>query len=478
MADEPAVGTPDWWLNRLHKKLQERRPALAVLDSYYTGEQPLQYATESFRAAFRTTLGNLSDNWCGVVVDAVEERLNVQGFRFPTEDEPPEPQPPGDTAAWDIWQRNDLDAGSQMLHTEALINGYANVLVWADDEGKAIITPEHPMQTMVEHVPGTYKTPAAALKEWRDDWTGRILATVYLPNGLYKYISENEYKHGDPGVGSRVRWTRRTVEREEWPLANPLGVVPMVEFCNKPRLLDHADSEIRGIIPLQDAVNKLVADMLVASEFQAFRQRWATGIEVPVNPETNEPIEPFKAAVNRLWMSESPDTQFGEFAQADLRLFTAAVEMLVQHIATQSRTPPHYFYLSGQFPSGESIKSAETGLVAKARRRMTHFSDSWERVIRLSFAVEEDTTRAEAYAAQTIWADPESRSEAEHTDAMVKLKALAVPNEALWERWGFSPQEIERFLAQAQAEAARMPQPPVLVPVAAAPPNGEEPSGG
>jgi hypothetical protein len=193
--------------------------------------------------------------------------------------------------------------------------------------------------------------------------------------------------------------------------------------------------------------------MLVASEYQAFRQRWATGLEIPVNPETNQPIEPFKAAVDRLWISEGEETKFGEFSQADLRVFVSGIEMFIQHAATQSRTPPHYFYLSGEFPSGESIKSAETGLVAKALRRMVHFGEAHEEAIRLGFAVEDDP-RADAFMSELIWADPESRSEAEHTDAIVKMAKLGVPNEALWERWGATPQEIARWRKLAAVQKA------------------------
>ena len=75
----------------------------------------------------------------------------------------------------------------------------------------------------------------------------------------------------------------------------------------------------------QDAINKYRADALVASEFAAFRQRWAIGIDIPVDPETGRPIEPFKPAVDRLWTFPRPDPedpnqafpQVGEFAATD-----------------------------------------------------------------------------------------------------------------------------------------------------------------
>lgn len=495
MAEQLEPNSPEWWLKRLYAKLAALQAPLQTLDNYYTGQHPLRYASPKFQAAFHGALAHLSDNWCGVVVDAVEERLNPTGIRIPVDPpddkesapvaqetppgEPAEPVEPdlvargieSDREAWDIWQRNNLDAGAQMAHNEALVAGYSNVLVWDDGSGEPQITPESASETYVETVPGS-SARAAAIKAWRDDWDERVYATVYLPDGIYKFVSTRRVL---VGAANTIRWQPRDIEGETWPLPNPLGVVPMVTIPNKQRLRDRADSEIRSTIPLQDIVNKLVADLLVASEFQAFRQRWATGLEIPVDPETNLPVEPFKASIDRLWVSDDKETTFGEFAQADLRIFVAAIEMFVQHVATQSRTPPHYFYLGGTFPSGESIKSAETGLVAKTRRRMTHFSEPWEEVIRLAFAIKDDP-RANVYTSQLIWADPESRSEGEHTDALTKLSTIGVPNEILWERWGFTPQEIERMRQMVAAEAARAPQPMALQAVPAVPAVEGEPA--
>ena len=126
-------------------------------------------------------------------------------------------------------------------------------------------------------------------------------------------------------------------------------------------------------------------------------------------------------------MAEDPDVKFGEFGQTDLLPYIRAVEMLVQHIASQTRTPPHYFYLSGTFPSGESLKAAETGLVAKARRKMRPWGESWEEVMRLCYRIEGDP-RADFDLAETIWASPESVNEAAHIDALVKMVAgLGIP---------------------------------------------------
>jgi len=353
-------GTPLWHLARLHAALDARRPTIDRYAAYYEGHHPMAFASAKFRAAFGSLFSTFADNWCELVVDAVKERLHVEGFRFGADTG-------ADAAAWDIWQRNQLDADSSIAHTEALISGICYVMVWADDMGEPAITVEHPAQVIVSYAPANRRRRTAALKVWLDD-EGYTLATLYLPTEVYKYRSSAKRLGTAP-----IQWVPRDTPGESWPITNPLGVVPIVALPNRARLLIEHRSEIASVLPVQDAVNKLVADMMVASEFAAFRQRWATGLEIPTDPVTGKPVEPFRAAVDRMWMANPPkdkigqpigEVRFGEFGISDLEPYTRAVELLVQHIASQTRTPPHYFYLSGQFPSGEPVATREPLLTA------------------------------------------------------------------------------------------------------------------
>ena len=52
-----------------------------------------------------------------------------------------------------------------------------------------------------------------------------------------------------------------------------------------------------------------------------------------------------------------------------------------------------------------------------------------------------------AESMELIWSDPESRTESQHVDAILKQKDLGVPEEILWEKLGYSPQEIARIKA-------------------------------
>lgn len=444
MADAQ-IESPAWWIERLTGALASRGGELKKLRNYYEGVQPAMLATQQYREEFSAMLRSICDNWLALVVEAVEERLHVEGFRV-------SPEAAADDQAWSIWQRNQLDADSELGHNAALVCGSAYALVWADDKGEAEITIEDPTQVLVEYVPGSRRKRAAAVKCWTDDWTGDQMATLYLPKTLYRFVKPKDSE----------TWRPRAQDAE---VPNPLGVVPIVPLINRPRLLvpGAGRSEITDVMSTQDQINKLVCDMLVASEFGAYKQRWATGIEIPLDPETNRPTEAFKAAVDRLWHVADPQARFGEFSQTDLGVFVTAIENRVQSLASRTRTPPHYLLgSSGSFPSGESLKATETGLIAKARSKMRHFGESWEEVIRLALAVETGSEPADAIAMETIWADPESRSESEHVDASIKKLAAGVPKEQVWEDLGYSPQQIARMKSMLMEEALNtmLAQPP------------------
>lgn len=436
--------TPQWWLTQLYKRLMMRSPQVLKMEDYYDGNHPLSFVTSEYREEFSTMLRGVSDNWMALVVDAVEERLHVEGFRM-TDD------PAGDEDAWRIWQENRLDADSEMLHSTALQTGAAYAMVWYGEDDRPEVTVEHPAQTYVAYESGTSRKRAAAIKSWIDEWTGGMRANVYLPDGIYKYASSRSVTLDDyqtrTGRDRSVEilsgfW--KPLEVDEY-VKNPLGVVPIVEFRNRPRLLGDGRSEIQDVISTQNQINKLVCDMMIAAEFSAFRQRWAIGVEIPTDPMTGQMLQDFPAAVDRLWHVEDKDAQFGEFGETDLTNYVSAIENRVQSLASRTRTPPHYLLgSSGSFPSGESLKATETGLIAKCRSRHRHFGESWEEVMRLSFKILDDP-RADSVMAETIWTDPESRSEAEHTDSLLKKMSLGVPLHQLWEDAGYSQTQIGRF---------------------------------
>jgi hypothetical protein len=445
--------TPDQWLMYLYGKLPGPNHPSKDFSKYYQGDQQkLAFSQMRYKAAFSSVFEQWRDNFCGMIVDATNERLNVDSFRIPGEEGT-------DKDARVFWQRSSMDAYSNSVHLEALIQGKAYAVVWADKDGEPTITPVSSDNMAVCYKAGSLWELEAAARFEMDSW-GRQQVTLWTE----EYVYEVAY--------GTLEWDRGTRQ------PNPMRVVPVVPFENRSRLVGEPFSDLANVIPIQDAINKTVMDALTASEFAAFPQRFVTGLEIQEDANGN-PIEPFNVGHDKLLQAEAPDAKFGSFAAADLKNYVTLVDMLVQHLASVSRVPSHYFLVNSSGTiSGEAIISAEAGLVAKVRERMLHFGESWERIIRLCFAVKGDK-RKDAFEMETRWRDPEYRTEAQHIDALLKLKQLNVPEEVLWSEAGFTAAQIDSFRemrkddAKAQAEIQKLlPQPEPQNPSASKPPQG------
>lgn len=452
-SSEPAAapGSPEWWRDRLAKRLDAQVARVDRLEAYFDGDHPLPQppaglTEEVFREALRafTTLARMGvTNWVRMIARAPAERLAVTGFRFGE-------SLAGDDVAWGIWQRNHLDADSRLAHDTSLALSTSYVTVWADQDGQPQITPEHPSQAIIAYEAGSRWRRAAALKRWVDE-DGTVYATVYLPDAVYKFFSPFSEPH-------RVRWMRRELPREPWPLPNALGVVPMVELpANsglKVRPYGGGMSEFEPVLSIQDRINKTVFDRLVTAESQAFRQRVVTGWEPVVDPVTKkpDPRATYKASQSILWTFPEPTTKVHDLAQADFAPFLRAVESDVAVMAAITQTPPTYLLGTMINVSGDALQAAEAGLVAKTRAHRDGFGEAWEEVIRLALKVAGDR-RAEDMSSAVLWGDIEHVTWAQKVDALTKLDIIGVPREELWTRIpGVSPQDVARWKQMQAAE--------------------------
>jgi hypothetical protein len=430
--------TPDQWRDELVGRLEQRWQRLRVYDAYYEGDQLLAFVTRKFRAAYGQLFKELADNYMPLVIDAAAERLRVQGFRFGDSIE-------ADRDAWSIWQANKLDAAANMVHTEAIKLEEAYWLV--QPNGKVPrITAEHPSQVIVACAPGDRTTRLAGLKRWADG--EEIYANVYLPDRVVKY-----------------RTTPRSLRLEEaarrWEtigaIANPLGVVPLIPVANNPSMLRGGRSDLAaGVLRIQDAINKLLCDMLIGSEYQAYPQRVLLGVDVP-RDENGDPIKnaDLKAAQSHLWYFPSENAKAFEFSAADLENFRKAMDGMIGDLAAQTRIPVYYFRpTSISNISAETLIGLDAGLVSKTDDKKDPFGEAHEEMMRLAFlAADRSDPRAAETSAETIWRNTEYRSDAQIVDAATKKSTIGVPWEQLMEDLGYSPQQIERMDAMRQADS-------------------------
>ena len=427
---------PQWWLAVLLERLHSRAPYYRKRIDYYRGRHELLFLTDKYRQAFGRWLRRISDNWCAVVIDAAVERMAVEGFRFATA----AGFSASDREAWAMWQANALDAYSDDLHTLVLACGEAAAIVEPPPEGRPYprITVENPLEVAVYGDPATR---VAALKRTRG-LDGYVYVTLWLPDLVCHFRSTR------PGSGAGNLFEEDVdaggVE------TNEIGVVPVVPFRNVGAALtdattEPAPSDLDGIIPMQDTINKLVADLMIDSEFAAFKQKVFIGVEAPTD-ENGRALHSTESAASRIITLTNSDSKIAEFSAADPAGLIRAIEMRNQQLCAIARIPPYYLLgQSGTFPSGESLKAAETGIVKKVTRRNRVVAESWETTMRLGFAYMGDLERARAEDAETIWANPETRSEASLADAALKKNTIGIPLVQIAEDLGYSPQQIERM---------------------------------
>uniref|UniRef100_UPI000AFF6B85 phage portal protein n=1 Tax=Dietzia cinnamea TaxID=321318 RepID=UPI000AFF6B85 len=105
------------------QKIDNRAPALSMLERYYAGRQELAYLTPEAREAIGTKFDRLAVNVPRLLVSAISERLTVSGFDVAGQ---------RSDKLWSLWTGSDLDQLAAQAHREALVLGSAYALVWAD----------------------------------------------------------------------------------------------------------------------------------------------------------------------------------------------------------------------------------------------------------------------------------------------------------------------------------------------------------
>jgi len=430
-------------LTTLLQRLDERTATFSTLDAYYSGTQPLAFLSPEAQTALGSRFGRMSSNLPRLAVTALAERLRITSFTGTGHD----------ADLWADWIANDLDQLAGVAHREALALGSAFVIAWADATGKPKVSIESPRQVALIRDPGSRRV-VAAVKRWETLTTTE--AVLYEPDKITRLRSA--------GLGATTTGFH-TVEI----IPNPLGWVPVVELRNGDRLLDDGVSEMADLIPLCDGLNKLLADMLVSSEYFARPRRWATGIELeeaPVLDVYGDPVldaaglpvtdaqNPFPEG-HRMMTSEAPEAKFGQLPAGDVGTYEASVNVLVGQVMACSALPSHYVGITSANPaSADALRASEASLTARAEARQATFGKAWEDVARLMVAIRHGVD-PDAVQARVKWADAATRSVAQEADAIVKLySAGLLPQSYALARLGYDADEIMSITASTGGSAA------------------------
>jgi hypothetical protein len=440
--------TPDEWLPYLVQRHDAELPSLEGLDAYYEGEQGLSYMHPEILAEVQDRLKAVIIGWPQLVVDAIEERLDVTGFRLPGAES-------ADEDLWKVWQYNDLDEQAPQAHVDALAlsRSYVTVGTRANSD-IPLVTAESPLELYAAIDPRDRTVQAALRRVNQPEDLVRVAertATLYLPDETIWY---------DWNGGS---W--KEIQRDP----HNLGEVPVTPIVNRPRLrqarktransyqLRYGRSELAAVLPLSDAANKLATDMMVAAEFVAIPQRGFLGVGPNAfRDKDGNQLSPTQVLMGQLLAipGKGNDTKTFEFSTADLNKFIGAINALAHVVAAMAGLPPQYLgYATDQPASADAIRSAESRLIKRAERKQVAFGGSWERVMRLVRRFQDPSSANDPalHRMETMWRNAATPTIAQSADAAIKLytapngQTPIVPLRQTREDLGYTNVQIDRM---------------------------------
>lgn len=341
-------------IERAYVALVGKQERVERLFAYYDGTAGVPLVTQRLREVYQDQLCDLSENWSAVVIDSAADRITLEALEGPDK---------GTTESLqEVASEAELTIEGDDAHQQALIAGESFVIAWkGEDDDELECYAQHPAACEAFYDPARPNRMTSAAK-WHDDGPYKII-TLYYPDRIDIYQAERA-KLSD--LGDAAKAAKKFELTESGP--NPYGVVPVFHFRPQRR---RTRSDLHNIIPIQDAVNILVTNMIVGAEFGAFPLKYVmTDAELPKR---------LKASPNRIW--ELPaDSKAGQFDAADLNHFITAIDHLVNALAIISRTPRHYFYGGRDAPSGEALRVMEAPLVKKCEDRIARFTPTWRQL--------------------------------------------------------------------------------------------------
>ena len=469
--DVPQIATK---LLRLRQPEQRR---LKRIGAYMEGKHDPPYAPRGVNSEYRWIMKKSRRNFLPLVVSVVSQNLHVDGYKpsGATVVETVSAGPADSEPAWEAFEANRMISRQHGVHRSVIEYGAAYVLVLpgelATDEelqGTSVpvirpVSPRRMTPFYADDVDDEWPQIAVEVRtvnNAQDPLKQQLLVSLYDEDARYNMLSR-------PGVvipDERLDLTIANAEDPnlggQSPIAyHNLGVCPVIRFMYEIDLDGDRDvqGEVEPIMALQDQINFTTFNCMMAEQYQAFRQRWVTGM-APADPDGRESA-PFRPGVDRVWAAEDPGTKFGEFSEAQLDQYLNDREAGIRHMSTITQVPP--YHLLGQIAnlSAEALAAARDGLDRKITELQSNLTDPWRNVFRLTALASNDKSGWDDTNGQVVWRDTSARAFAATMDGLGKAATmLGVPEEELWRRIpGATADDVNSWMRakeQEEAEAA------------------------
>lgn len=407
---------------------------------YRDGNHRLGFASPKFRRLYAWLMAMAQENLCEAVVDAHTNMLAITSW-----------------SASETDAENALDGGLQRLaalvHGEAHTTGNAFAITWNRPGSTEPMAIFHRSDQVVPFVDDDQPDRLlAGVKLWIDPASGLGRANVYDAQRLTRWVTRSKVPHIAPTPGDmtvpptfpdrRDAWGPYQSDRAPHDEPHRFGTVPVVWWKRKaPSQFEAGRSVLIPAIPVQDELNKLVADALVSSERIALPLRYVMDVapellQPKLNPQTGRmepPKLPFDETVNSI-LALTAKGPAGQFAGPDADKIIAMQTHAEQKMARVSGIP--VFYLSptsGDVPSGESLRVLSSRLTSQVEAFQRDSTPAWKGQAELLGMRDPAIT----------WAPPLPETQEERLVNAREAKDLGLPT-AEWLRiGGFDPFEVD-----------------------------------
>lgn len=419
-------------LERAYEVLVAKAQPYDRLWEYYDGLAPLQYSHERLREVFHGKNVRFTQNWCAVVVDSVMDRINLRGFSIPNNIEI-------EASLNKLFEATELNLDSDDAHLASLVCGEAFILVWKNDGDEVEAFYNDPRLCHIEYDPDNPRRKLWAAKWWTvTDGTLRLV--LYYADRLEYYRTTQTAENVS---------TADAFIPDDPPIAeNPFGEVPVFHLRRSRRDIS---SELGNARPPQDAINKLLADMMVSAEFGAFRQRWII---------SNADLSALKNSPNEIWSipaavaGVTQPSEVGEFGETALTNYLSAIDDLSRSLAIITRTPKHYFFSSGSDLSGEALRVMESPLVKKCERYIERFTPVWRRIA--AFLLKLQGTDIDPLDIVPMWDEVETPQKMLEAQAVLLRKEAGISRSQALRELGYTEEQITEMSAERDEEQASL----------------------
>ena len=454
------------WLDEAADMGDKRVKGYALYDEFYDGDHRAQLRDRAKRYLEDLTGVPFTENFTQPAVDMLAERLQVIGFTSSASEETEADDgkqvvsdPPAATVE-EWWQHCRMDKVQGRVHRGVLKRGDEFVIAdWDANTGYPSFSRQLPHQVKVVYSDDAPDTVEYGVKLWN---TSAVSAAsnpagarvtrlnVYWPGQIDKWFrahtgSRWQRWFDDPADGQTASWPTWWTDTGEAD-GEPLGVA-VVHFRNMPRDDGWGISRVKQAIPFQTELNKVVADLNDLIDNHADPQDWVSGTSGTTTDLTR---------VGGVWELLGDNAKAGRLPASDTANLLNAVEGVLSRMARRLRMPLHLL-TGGTPPSGEALKTAESGLVQTANDNQVELAASWEDLMMLGLRLAKAFGEAAPEVPESLdvqWENPESRSDADDLQVAEAKKRLGVSQHTLLSELGYDPEkEQERRDAETASNA-------------------------